>query len=132
MRRLVALTGATILFNTIFLAALTPLLPVLPARLDLSKAESALLVGSYAAGVLLAALPGGIVVGRVGARGTVLVGLALMSSASVVFAFAPNALVLDLARFGQGAASAIGWTGALSWLVGAAPASRRGEARRSG
>ena len=126
MRRLVALTSATVLYNTIFLVALTPLLPVLAARFDLSKSESGLLVGAYAAGVLAAALPAGLVVSRLGVRATVVAGLALMSAASVLFAWAPNVWLLDAARFGQGAASAIGWTGALAWLVGGVPVPRRG------
>jgi predicted MFS family arabinose efflux permease len=35
--------------------------------------------------------------------------------------------MLFLARFGQGVGSALAWTGALAWLVAAAPRERRGE-----
>jgi predicted MFS family arabinose efflux permease len=44
----------------------------------------------------------------------------------VLFAFGETAWQLDLARFAQGLASSFSWTGALAWLVAAAPAGRRG------
>jgi MFS family permease len=44
----------------------------------------------------------------------------------VLFGFGTSAWQLDLARFVQGLASAFSWTGALAWLVTAAPPGRRG------
>jgi MFS family permease len=71
-------------------------------------------------------LPGGWLAARLGTRPTVLVGLGLMSVSSVAFAFAESIVVLDVARFVQGIGGACSWAGALGWLIGAAPADRRG------
>jgi MFS family permease len=50
-----------------------------------------------------------------------------MIVASVAFGFADSVWTLNAARFGQGVGSALAWTGALAWLVAAAPRERRGE-----
>jgi MFS family permease len=60
-------------------------------------------------------------------RATVFVGLALLISASITFAFASSVVVLDVARFVQGLGSAASWAGALGWLIGASPRERRGQ-----
>jgi predicted MFS family arabinose efflux permease len=64
---------------------------------------------------------------RVGVRPTVLAGLALMVLSSVAVAFASSILVLDIARFVQGVGGAASWAGAMGWLAGAAPPSKRGQ-----
>jgi MFS family permease len=127
VRKLVAVASAAVLYNTILLTVLTPLLPQLAESLDLSKRESGVLVASYAVGVLGGALVGGVAVVRLGARATLVGGLALMASMSLLFGLADDAVVLGAARFGQGAASAIGWTGALALVMAVAPRHRRGE-----
>jgi MFS family permease len=58
---------------------------------------------------------------------TVLLGLALMTVASVAFAFAHTILLLDLARFVQGVGGAASWAGAMAWIAGAAPKEQRGQ-----
>jgi MFS family permease len=45
---------------------------------------------------------------------------------TVLFGLSQEAWQLDLARFLQGVASAFTWTGALGWLVAAAPSANRG------
>ncbi|MDP8910757.1 MAG: MFS transporter [Actinomycetota bacterium] len=127
MRRLLLLVGAIVLVDTMFFAALTPLLPHYVEELGLSKASAGVLSGAYAAGAFVAAIPAGIVAARVGVKPTVLLGLALVAVTTVVFGFAENIWVLDAARFSQGLASSFSWTGALVWLLGAAPADRRGQ-----
>ena len=77
-----------------------------------------MLAGAYPAGTFVGALPGGWLAARAGVRPTVLLGLGLMVLASVVFAFAGSLLVLDIARFVQGAGGAAWWAGALGWLIG--------------
>ena len=62
-----------------------------------------------------------------GPRRTVISGLLLLGVASVAFGFADQFLLLDAARFAQGAAGALIWSGALTWLVSAAPAEKRGS-----
>jgi predicted MFS family arabinose efflux permease len=127
VRRLLFLCCAIVAVDTMFYAAITPLLPAYVDEFSLSKGEAGVLAGAYAAGTLLGALPGGLLAARVGVKRTVLFGLGGMAAASVAFAFAPSIEVLVGARFVQGWAGAATWAGALAWLVGAAPASRRGE-----
>lgn len=127
MRRLLVLASAIVFVDTMFFAAVAPLLPELSDELGLSKGAAGILSGSYAAGALVGAIPGGVLAARVGVRPTVLAGLATMGASGLVFAFADDVLVLDAARFVQGFASAATWAGSLAWLIGVAPRERRGE-----
>ena len=75
MRRLFPLVAAVILVDTMFYAAITPLLPEYADDLGLSKTAAGILSASYAAGTLLAALPSGWLAARIGFRPTMLAGL---------------------------------------------------------
>jgi MFS family permease len=127
VRRLLLLVGAIVFVDTMFYAALTPLLPEYAADHDLSKAGAGLLSAAYALGALVGGIPGGVAAARFGVRPTVLVGLAGMAVTTLTFGLADNIVVLDLARFLQGVSSSFSWTAALAWLVAAAPPARRGE-----
>ncbi len=127
MRRLFPLVAAVILVDTMFYAAITPLLPEYADDLGLSKTAAGVLSASYAAGTLLAAIPSGFLAARIGFRATMLAGLALLGISSVAFAFATDIVVLDVARFAEGVGGACAWTGGLAWLLAAAPDDRRGE-----
>lgn len=126
MRRLLFLVGVIVLVDTMFYAAITPLLPDYADRFDLSKTAAGVLAGSYAAGTLAGALPGGLYAARFGARRATLVGLALMSVASLGFAFGQNVLLLDATRFIQGVGGAFSFAGGMGWLVAQTPPERRG------
>ncbi len=127
MRRLLILASAIVFVDTMFFAAVVPLLPGLSAEFGLSKTGAGILAGSYAAGTLIAAIPGGMLAARVGPRRTVLVGLSVMSITGIGFALGDNIALLDASRFLQGVGGAFSWAGALAWLVRAAPRERRGE-----
>jgi MFS family permease len=127
MRRLLVLVGAIVLVDTMFFAALTPLLRHYVDELDLGKAGAGVLQAMYPAGALVAGIPGGMAAARFGVKPTVLIGLTLLAVTTVAFGLANSVWALDLARFLQGISSAFSWTGALSWLVAAAPAGRRGQ-----
>ena len=127
MRRLFPLVAAVILVDTMFYAAITPLLPEYANEHGLTKTAAGVLSAAYAAGTLIAALPSGFLAARIGFRSTMLVGLFLLGTSSVVFAFATDIVVLDLARFAEGVGGACAWTGGLAWLLAAAPLERRGE-----
>ncbi len=127
MRRLLAFVCVVVFVDTMFYAAIVPLLPELREQFGLSKSGAGVLAAAYAAGTFAGAIPGGWLAARVGTRRTVLLGLGLMTAASVVFAFADNVVVLDVARFMQGVGGAASWAGALGWLIEAAPRERRGE-----
>src|SRR5918992_1938346 len=126
MRRLLLLVGAIVFVDTMFFAALTPLLPEYAEEHGLSKAGAGLLSSAYALGALFGGLPGGLAAARLGVRPTLLVGLAGMAVTTLTFGFADDIVVLDVARFLQGVASSFTWTAGLTWLVAAASPERRG------
>ncbi len=113
-------------FDTLFFAALTPLLPHYAVVLGLGKPGAGVLAAAYPAGALIGALPSGIVAARVGVKPTVVIGLTVVAICTLLFGVGDRAWELDLARFCQGIASAFSWTGALAWLVAASPRARRG------
>jgi predicted MFS family arabinose efflux permease len=127
VRRLLLLISAIVFVDTTFYAVVAPLLPHYADDLGLSKASAGVLLAAYPAGTLVGALPSGVLASRIGARRTVLCGLALLAASSIGFAFAGSELVLDLSRFVQGLGGACSWAGGLAWLVAAAPPERRGE-----
>lgn len=127
MRRLLLLVCSIVLVDTMLYAALVPLLPRYVDEFDLSKAGAGVLVGTYAAGALIAALPAGFAAAKYGPRRAVLLGLGLIGLASLGFGFAGDEWTLGVARFVQGVGSALSWAGALAWLVASTPKSRRGE-----
>src|SRR4051812_6003733 len=126
MRRLLVLVGAIVFVDTMFFAALTPLLPHYAAEFGIGKTGWGLLQAAYPAGALVGAIPSGMVAARVGVKPTVIAGLCGIAVTSTAFGFADTIWQLDLARFAQGLASAFSWTGGLAWLVAASPPSRRG------
>ncbi len=127
MRRLLAFVCTIVFVDTLFYAAITPILPELSDEYGLSKTAAGVLAAAYPAGTFAGALPGGLMAARVGVRPTVLFGLGLMVVASIGFAFADSIVVLDVSRFVQGVGGAASWAGALGWLIGAAPRDRRGQ-----
>jgi MFS family permease len=126
MRRLVVLLSAIVALDIMFFAALVPLLPHFASKYDLSKGEAGVLTALYAAGVLAAAVPGGMAASRVGPRPAALFGVGLTAVTSLAFALASDVWMLGTARLLQGIGSAFSWSGALAWLVAAAPRERRG------
>ncbi len=126
MRRLVLLLSAIVALDIMFFAALAPLLPHFVTEYGLSKGAAGLLSASYAAGVLAASVPGGVAASRFGPRQAALGGVALTAAASLAFAVSSNVWMLGAARLLQGVGSAFSWSGALAWLVAAAPRERRG------
>ena len=125
MRRLLILVSAIMLVDTMFFAALTPLLPHYTDELGLSKTGAGILTAAFGLGTLVGALPSGLLAARVGVKPTALTGLGLLSATSLAFGFAESVWVLDAARFLQGVGAACTWTGAVGWLLSAAPPERR-------
>jgi predicted MFS family arabinose efflux permease len=127
VRALLILVAAVVLVDTVFFAVLSPLLPAYAAALGLSKSAVGILAGAFAAGVLVAALPSGLLASRLGLRPTLLLGLGLTALTSVLFGLAGSWRFLVLTRFGAGLGSACSWTAAVGWLARTAPPARRGE-----
>ena len=126
-RRLLGFVCALVLVDTVFFSALTPLLPHYVRVAGLSKAGAGVLVAAYPAGTLVGSLPGGLLVARLGDRLVAVLGLALMSAATLAFGWTATPGLLDGARFVQGVAGACTWAAGLAWLSTAAPEERRGE-----
>jgi MFS family permease len=127
MRRLLAFVCTIVFVDTLFYAAITPILPELSDQYGLSKTAAGVLAAAYPAGTFVGALPGGWMAARFGVRATVLIGLGLMVVSSIGFAFGDSIVVLDVSRFVQGIGGAASWAGALGWLIGAAPREQRGQ-----
>jgi MFS family permease len=127
MRTLLLLASAMIFFDVAFYAAIAPLLPSYVEDLGLNKAQAGILSASYAGGTLVASLPAGFVASRFGPRQTVISGLLILGFSSLAFGFVHQIYLLDLARFTQGAAGALIWAGALTWLITMAPEEKRGS-----
>ena len=127
MRRFQLLVAAVVLVDTTFFAVLSPLLPGYAASLGLSKSAVGLLAGAFAAGVLVAALPSGLLASRLGLRTSLVLGLGLTAVNSVLFGLTNQWGLLVLTRFVAGVGSACSWTAAIGWLARTAPPERRGE-----
>jgi MFS family permease len=126
-RRLFLLVGALVLVEVMFYAVLTPLLPYYVHHLHLSKPEAGLLSASYAVGAIAFSVPAGFLVGRIGARATVVAGVAVLAVSSLAFGLLKSIEGLDAARFLQGAGGSCLWAGGLVWLVASTAPRRQGE-----
>ena len=127
MQRLLILCGAIIVCDTMFFAALTPLLPDYADEFGLSKTGAGALQAAYPLGVLVASIPSGYVAARFGVKPTAVTALLLIAGTSAIFGYAGSIVALDTARFLQGVGSAFAWTAALAWLIAVAPPHRRGQ-----
>ena len=127
MRRLFWLVAAVVLVDTMFFAAVAPLLPHYSDEFGLSKTGAGILTAAYPAGTFVGALPSGWLASRLGVKPTLLIGLGLLGLASLGFAFAHTVVLLDTARFIQGIGGSCMWAAGMAWLISAAPPERRGE-----
>jgi MFS family permease len=127
VRRLLVLVSVVVAVDTLFFTALTPLLPHFADKYGLSKAGAGVFISTYAAGTLLGAVPAGLATTRLDPKRTVLVGLTLMTVASLGFALAGDVWTLGVSRLFQGIGSSFSWAGGLAWVVAVAPRERRGQ-----
>ena len=127
-RGFLVLCGLVLVVDTIFFTTVMPLLPYYADRFGLSAAEVGFVGGAYPGGGALIAIPAGIVATRIGAKPSLLVGLAVMALASVWLGQLADGPELILARFVQGIGSTIAWISAFAWLLARVPAQQRGAA----
>jgi MFS family permease len=127
VRKLLLLVGGIVFVDTMFFAALTPLLPEYAEDFNLSKAGAGVLSAAYPAGALVGGVPSGFATARIGARTAAVAGLVVIAVSTFVFASADSIWLLDVSRFVQGMGSSLAWTAGLTWLVSETPADRRGQ-----
>jgi MFS family permease len=125
-RRLVLFIAAVVFVDTMFYAAIVPLLPRLAGELHLTKLSAGVMTAGYPIGTLVGSLPGGVLAVRAGPKPTVYLGLGLLAGSTLVFGFAGDAVLLDAARFVEGLGGACSWAGGIAWIVAEAPLDRRG------
>jgi MFS family permease len=127
IRGIVVITALALAADTLLYSSIAPLVPTYVHRFGLSKTQAGVLVGAYAAGMMVGALPLGFAAARAGAKRTLLFGLVLLIVASTGFGLATTAAMLDITRTIQGVGGAGMWAGALVWLTETGGAERRGE-----
>lgn len=125
-RRLLLVIAAVVFVDTVFYAAIAPLLPALARQLHLSKASAGLMTAAYPIGTLIGSLPGGVLAVRAGPKRTVYAGLVLLAVSTLGFALLNSAAALDAARFVEGVGGACTWAGGLAWIVAESAPGRRG------
>jgi MFS family permease len=126
-RRITVAVGLSMFVDAALYLAVIPLLPHYAERFDLSSLQAGAVVAAYPISVPIVSIGCIALVPRVGAKRITVVSAALMAVSTVIFAWAPSALVLILARFVQGLASGTIWTASMAWVTDNAPAGRRGR-----
>ena len=105
----VALVTAATFLDIIAYSIGVPVLPDLSRRLGASATTIGLLFASFGVTLLIVSIPMGAVSDRIGRKGPMVIGLAALLVATVVFAFADRLPWLFAARLTQGAADAVAW-----------------------
>ena len=126
-RRITVAVGVSMFVDASLYLAVLPLLPHYADEFGLNTLQAGVVLAAYPASVPVVSLGCIALVPRVGARRITLASAVLMTVATVIFAWAPNAAVLILARFVQGVASGSVWTASMSWVTDNAPPGRRGR-----
>jgi MFS family permease len=126
-RRITVAVGVSMFVDASLYLAVLPLLPHYVNRFDLTTLQAGIVLAAYPISVPFVSLACIVWVPRVGARRITVLSAMLMTAATVVFAWAPTAIILTLARFLQGAASGSIWTASMSWVTDNAPPGRRGR-----
>ncbi|NNC23283.1 MFS transporter [Salinisphaera sp. USBA-960] len=124
---LIILCCAVVLVDTIFFAALAPLLPHYEQSLDVSRFALGVLNGAYGAGAIAGAVPAAWLTARIGVRPVTWVGLVILALTSVLFGVSNNAWDLIILRFSGGIGSTCSWIAVFTWVITAASDEYRGQ-----
>jgi len=123
----VAVVTAATFTDIVALGVAVPVLPDLSRRLGASPAIIGLLFGSFGATMLVVSMPMGAVSDRIGRRTPMLVGLAALAGATLLFAYAQRLPALFAARLVQGAADATTWVVGFALIADLYPPETRGR-----
>ncbi len=127
MPRLLFLTCAIVLADTVFYGVLVPLVPYFSTEFGLTKGEVGVLTGAMGIGIIAGSFPGAYLTSRLGVKGTAILGLLLLAATSLPFGFVDEYWMLVALRLGEGFASALSWISAFTWVFAQAPGERRGQ-----
>lgn len=127
MRRLLFLTCAIVLADTVFYGVLVPLVPYFSEEFGLTKGEVGFLNGAMGIGIIIGSVPGAYLTARLGVKKTAVLGLSLLVVTSLPFGFVGEYWMLVALRLGEGFASALSWISAFTWVFAWAPEERRGQ-----
>lgn len=120
--------AAAVLFTDMLLHGLAiPVLPLLPAVVEQGPAATGILFSSYAVAMIIATLFAGRIVDRHGAKTPLVIGLAGLIAATLLFALGAPYWLLLLARFAQGIAGGMSWVAALSLIAAVTGFDKRGQ-----
>jgi MFS transporter, DHA1 family, solute carrier family 18 (vesicular amine transporter), member 1/2 len=126
-RRITLAVGVSMFVDASLYLAVIPLLPDYAHRFHLSSLGAGVVIAAYPISVPVVSIGCIALVPLLGAKRIALASAGLMAVSTVIFAVAPSALVLVLARFVQGFASGSIWTASMAWVTDNAPAGRRGR-----
>ena len=126
-RRITLAVGVSMFVDASLYLAVLPLLPRYADQFGLNTFQASLVLAAYPVSVPFVSLACIVLVPRIGARRISLGSAVLMTVATIIFAWAPSAAILILARFVQGFASGSIWTASMSWVTDNAPAGHRGR-----
>lgn len=126
VKRLMAAISVLFIVDMALYSAVTPLLPDLQRRLDLSGGQLGILMGCYPIGLVVAAIPAGQLSARIGAKQVSLIGAGGLAIACVAMGVNGPYAVFCVLRLAQGASAACTWAGGLAWLSAVTPPERRG------
>jgi MFS family permease len=131
-RRLQAELAITVYLPSALLAfgqgLLLTTLPLYIASLDVSYGLVSLVVGAAALGTLLTDVPAGALVGKLGLRPTMLVGVALVMCGTLALSFFDDITLLVAARIGAGIGTALWGISRHAYVATAVPIAMRGRA----
>jgi MFS family permease len=123
--RLAVFVGYVVLAESAFYSVVPPLVPGFVRDVHMTTVEVGVLVAAYPAGVLVAAIPSMALIDWRGVRIGTIVGILLLVTSTLAFAWSNTPVLLDTARFVQGVGGAVAWAGALAWLTTTSHVNRR-------
>lgn len=108
---LACITAATFT-DLVAYSVAVPVLPDYAARFNASPTTIGVLFASFGVTLLVLSIPMGLMSDRLGRKGPMIFGLALLSASTLAFAYAESMAMLFVARLLQGAADG------MTWIVG--------------
>ena len=126
-RVLAAITTATFT-DLVAYSVAVPVLPDFAKRFDASPTMIGLLFGSFGITLLTLSVPMGALSDRIGRKGPMMFGLAILAISTVAFAYAQSLPMLFAARLAQGAADGITWIVGFAMIADLYAPEERGRA----